>query len=305
VILTDDQTQDGEAGYQVQAALDEANAVLSFLRAPYDMGYMRGGGVGGGGPIGGGGPWGGGGQGPWGTGGGPWGGGGTTWPGGRRGPMGSPRYPGGTTIGMDPSHSAGTAEIAKSTGGDVMSISDASAFQDTLERLRQRYALHFYWPEGSTDPERRTVVVSLARSTGARYARSEVRYRRAYLATGVGRRTGGLIEVSREADPTDPPGVAPGRGTLSAGQSSERNSGNDAVPSQARAKRRVAVNESSGPLVNAVGVEPDDQSGRTSATQNSKAAEGTQPNPAPEKRGGWPRVDEAKTHPNEGGPIGR
>src|SRR4051794_8246112 len=32
VILTDDETQDGESVSQVQAALDEANAVLSFLR---------------------------------------------------------------------------------------------------------------------------------------------------------------------------------------------------------------------------------------------------------------------------------
>ncbi len=39
VILTDDETQDGEAGPTVQSALDEANAVLSFLRAPYELPY--------------------------------------------------------------------------------------------------------------------------------------------------------------------------------------------------------------------------------------------------------------------------
>jgi VWFA-related protein len=299
VILTDDQTQDGEAVQQVQAALDEANAVLSFLRAPYEEGYARGTG---GRVPGSSGPWGGGNQGPWGTGG-PWGGGGTTWPGGRRGPMGGSRFPGGTTVGIDPSHSAGTAEIAKSSGGDVMPISDASAFEDTLERLRQRYALHFYWPEGSPDPERRTVVVSLARSTGARYTGSEVRYRRAYVSSGLERRTGGLIEVSREADPTDPLGVTPNRRSRSAERSSDDSRTSDAVPSQTPVRRRVAVNESSGPLVNAVNVESDDEPGRTPAAQNTKGTEATQPSSAPAKSGGWPRADDGKTRPNEGVPI--
>jgi len=105
---------------------------------------------------------------------------------------------------MDASHSAGTADIAKSSGGDVMPISDASSFEDTLERLRQRYALHFYWPEGSSDPERRTVVLNLAHSTGGRLRGSEVRYRRAYISNERAHHAGGLIEVSREADPTDP-----------------------------------------------------------------------------------------------------
>ncbi|MFL6446827.1 MAG: VWA domain-containing protein [Bryobacteraceae bacterium] len=295
VILTDDETQDGESVYQVQSALDEANAVLSFLSAPYDDGYVRGTGRRVPGSSG---PWGGGGQGPWGGGaGGPWGGGGTTWPGGRRGPMGGSPYPGGT-IGIDPSHSAGTAEITKNSGGDVMPISDASSFQDTLERLRQRYALHFYWPAGSSDPERRTVVVSLAHSTGARYVGSEVRYRRAYVANGLERRTGGLMEVSREADPTDGEGARPTQPALSAERRSDGNTTSDTAPPPSPARHRVAVNERSGPLVNAV---DDDQSGRTPGSPNATTAPATQPSPTPPKGAGWPRADEPKPRPNEGG----
>ncbi len=297
VILTDDETQDGAAESTVQVALDEANAVLSFLRAPYEEPFAPGsaGRV----PTR---P-----QGPWGSGG-TWGsggpiGGGTSWPGGRGGPMGGSRYPGGTTVGIDASHSAGTADIAKGSGGDVMPISDASAFQDTLERLRQRYALHFYWPEGSLDPEARTVMVNLAHSTGARYPGSEVRYRRAYVSNERAHHAGGLIEVSREADPTDPEGARSKGQALSAGRSSSVDSAGDTVQSSRR--RRVAVNESSGPVVNAVNVEPDDQPEKPAAAQPSSStkSDAPQPDPATVKRSGWPRVDESKGQGGGGGPI--
>ncbi len=296
VILTDDETQDGEAEAQVQVALDEANAVLSFLRAPYEGPFSAG--PGGQGPVGRRGPWGSGGT--WGTGG-PLGGGGTTWPGGRGGPIGGSRYPGGTTVGIDASHSAGTADIAKGSGGDVMPISDASAFEDTLERLRQRYALHFYWPGGSSsDPERRTVVVSLAHSTGAHYAGSEVRYRRSYVSDDKLRHAGGLIEVSREADPTDPEGARTNRPTLS----SAGNRTNDPIPDQTPTRRRVAVNEHSSPVVNAVDIEPDDPPAHTGSAQSQTSTPAdtpTQQSAPSGKRSGWPRVDESKTQ--GGGPI--
>jgi hypothetical protein len=313
VILTDDQTQDGEAGPTVQSALDEANAVLSFLRAPYEGPFVPG--AGSGGPMGTGGTWGGGGT--WGTGG-PWGGGGGNWPGGGRGgPMGGgSRYPGGTTIGLDPSHSAGTADIAKGSGGDAMPISDASAFQDTLERLRQRYALHFYWPAGLTDPETRTVMVNLAHSTGARYRGAEVRYRRSYISKERMRHAGGLIEVSREADPSDGEGRRSDRPSLaSADRSSANGHGNDSsAPSPGR--RRVAVNERSGDMVNAVQVDSPVDShvkppieaqpeSNVQAARPQSAGTDDPPTPVPAKRGGWPRVDEGKSRPNEGGPVVR
>jgi hypothetical protein len=181
-----------------------------------------------------------------------------------------------------------------------MPISDASAFQDTLERLRQRYALHFYWPEGAADPERRTVVVSLAHSTGAHYAGSEVRYRRAYIANAGMRHAGGLVEVSREADPTDGEGKRSSRPTLAGGRPSA-DVVDDAVQSPSR--RRVAVNERSQPVVNAIDVEPEKQGGETAAPPTSTATNEAPPSPAPVKHGGWRRVDESKSRPNDGGPI--
>ena len=55
---------------------------------------------------------------------------------------------GGPVIIGSRTHSAGTSELARASGGDSMSVDDASALQDTLARLRQRYALHFYLPAG-------------------------------------------------------------------------------------------------------------------------------------------------------------
>ncbi len=184
----------------------------------------------------------------------------------------------------------------------MMPISDASSFQDTLERLRQRYALHFYWPDGATDPEGRTVVVNLAHSTGARYSGSEVRYRRAYLSSARAHHAGGLIEVSREADPTDPQGARSSRPALAAANSRSGAGGGDVGASQAPVRRRAAVNERSGPLVNAVDVESDDTPERKATPQTSTSTDTGQASPAPEKRTGWPRVDEPKGRPNQGGP---
>lgn len=106
---------------------------------------------------------------------------------------------------MDSSHSAGTADIAKDSGGDVMEVDSASAFQETLERLRQRYALYFYWPPGPANPEQRLVTLALSASAGAEFREAEVRYRRAYLGKASGRRSGTLMEVSREPDSANPP----------------------------------------------------------------------------------------------------
>ena len=286
VVLTDDQTQDGEDTVRVQQALDEANAVLSFLKAPYDEGYVsrRGGGRspgtwGGNGPVGGGGS-------TWPGGGSTWpGGGGSTWPGGgTRWPGGGSRGPGGVMIGGDASHSAGTATIAQDSGGDVMSVDQSSAFQDTLERLRQRYALHFYWPESSeTNPEARLVMVALARSTGARYPNAEVRYRRAYLNKTENRRTGGLTEVSRDADETDPAGKKAQQGSSTVERS------RPAYDSGSGTGRRRAVNDSS--TSGAAVVVMEDDAAPASASQgesSSKPAPASSPAKAP--TGGWPNA---------------
>jgi VWFA-related protein len=77
-------------------------------------------------------------------------------------------------------HSAGTSRIANESGGDSMAVEDASAFQDTLARIRERYALYFYMPEGARPGDERTVEVELTDAARQRYPGAEVRYRRSY-----------------------------------------------------------------------------------------------------------------------------
>ena len=182
VILTDDQTEKERDEQRVDSALARADAVLSLLLAPDAMAnrhYPGGGGQGRRGGGGGGGPWGGGGGGGGGGGlGGPLGGIIL----GRRGGYGG-RQPGVGNVGGG-THSAGTAEIARQSGGDSMSVDDASALETTLARLRQRYALHFHLPEGTTPGQERNIEVELADAARRRYPDAEIRFRRSYHAPG-------------------------------------------------------------------------------------------------------------------------
>jgi VWFA-related protein len=180
VILTDDQTERNRDEEGVERALTRADAVLCALLAPDAMMSRRG------------------------TGGYPRGGGGGSWPGGgggggiggplggiilgRRGPYGGRGGGGGggpVTIGSHTS-SAGTAEIARASGGDSMRVDDASALETTLERIRQRYALYFYLPNGVKPGEERGIEVALSDAARRRYSDADVRYRRVYLAPGGG-----------------------------------------------------------------------------------------------------------------------
>src|SRR5580698_2931105 len=138
VILTDDQTEFDRDDEGVGQALAHANAVMCALIAP-DAGQYgrRGGGR------------------PGGLGGGGLGGGlgGIIF--GPRG--GGNSYPGGGGGGSH-TQSAGTVEIAQDSGGDSMSVNDASALEDTLARLRQRYTLYFNLPEGAQPGQERNIV---------------------------------------------------------------------------------------------------------------------------------------------------
>jgi len=78
--------------------------------------------------------------------------------------------------------SAGTSQIANQSGGDSMAVDQASAFEQTLARIRERYALYFYLPEGMQAGEERSVEVSLTDAARRRYPDAQVRYRRSYLA---------------------------------------------------------------------------------------------------------------------------
>src|SRR6185369_1787147 len=78
--------------------------------------------------------------------------------------------------------SAGTTQIANQSGGDSSPVDQAAAFEQTLERIRERYALYFYLPEGVQPTEEHSVEVLLTDAALRRYPGAEVRYRRSYLA---------------------------------------------------------------------------------------------------------------------------
>jgi VWFA-related protein len=78
--------------------------------------------------------------------------------------------------------SAGTSQIADQSGGDSMSVDQGSAFEHTLARIRERYALYFYLPDGVAPAGANSVDVELSDAARRRYPRAEVRYRRSYLA---------------------------------------------------------------------------------------------------------------------------
>jgi hypothetical protein len=164
VIVTDDQTELRRDDDAVIASLAEADTVLSALLAPNAMrnvtGYPGGGRPGGGIYI-------------------------PSIPdiligGGRRsrypGGGGQP-YPGG---GGSRTSSGGTPEIAEASGGDAMNVGAAYAFRETLERIRQRYALHFNLPPTARPSEVRRVTVELTDAARTRYPNAQIRYRRTY-----------------------------------------------------------------------------------------------------------------------------
>lgn len=231
VILTDDQTERNRDEAAVQRALERADSVMSALIAPDAMHTGRVHGGGGGGYPGGGGPL-----------------GGIIL--GRRGGYGGR---GGGPVIMGPhTQSAGTADIARKSGGDSLPVDDASALETTLSRIRQMYALHFHLPEGVKPGEERQVEVELADAARRRYPDADVRYRRVYMSPGAGDT------------------AAPDTTIVSNAPASARRDGPPVF------KRRPAVNEPSSPGGPAV-----DQGGwpRTGGAPSQQG-------------GGWRRVDE-------------
>lgn len=126
--------------------------------------------------------------------------------------------------------SAGTAEIARDSGGDSMSVNESSALEDTLERLRQRYTLYFSLPDGVQPGQERNIQVDLSPEARRRFSDAEVRYRRAYMSPN-GERENAPVKVTRA--PSDS-----GYPTSSSSASDAANS--SATPTH---HRRVAVNE--------------------------------------------------------------
>jgi len=147
VILTDDQTERDRDEQRVLRALEDADAVLSALIAPDALGTGRRQRSPGWGDI-----------------------------------IFGPRYPGRTPGSMRPhTQSAGTPEIARSSGGDSLPVEHASALQDTLESLRQRYSLFFSVPADAKVGQRRTISVALSRDAARRHPGAQLKYRAHYV----------------------------------------------------------------------------------------------------------------------------
>jgi VWFA-related protein len=205
VIVTDDETERGRDERRVLRSLAEHNVVLSALLAPNAM-RSRGVYSGGGG----------------------WPSAGGTLGGiifGRRGPLGGGSR--GPVIINSRTQRAGSAEIARDSGGDSMRVDEAQAFRTTLTRIRQRYALYFALPEGVKPGQERDIRVELTASAARRHPGAEVRYRResgsAESSIEVAR-TERVPDRPREVEPVD---VPDGKPTLTPGPHDARN---DAPP---------------------------------------------------------------------------
>ena len=236
VILTDDQTELERDDVAVMRALTRADAVMCALIAPDATQYRRN-------PAGGGqrrGTWGGG---PGIGMGGPLGG--IIF--GPRGGGGSP-YPGGGGTGGPHTQSAGTAEIARDSGGDSMSVDSASALEDTLSRIRQRYALYFNLPEGVKPGQERNIEVDLTSAVRRRYSDAEVRYRRIYM-TPEGSSGASTTKVTRAPSDRDYPASQ----DSSASSVDGSRTGTQDPPVR---RRRVAVNEDGSAIGSSAGDGP-------------------------------------------------
>jgi hypothetical protein len=172
-----------------------------------------------------------------------------------------------------------------------MHVDEASALEDTLARLRQRYALYFYVPEGSRQAGQGTVKVDLSQEAKLRYQDAEIHYRRVYMSGSGSDEHPGPMVVTRAQQPVDPP--SQDQNTLD--------------PSTSK-RRSVAVNEDSEPRVNTIDVDSDTsnhegtrstaqpaQAPQTS-TQTAKPSAPTSPPPDQAPKGGWPRATQ-KTPP--------
>ena len=224
VIVTDDQAAPCNQ-LRVLAALDKADAVLMVLLAPPWAGpYSIPGPIPSGGPRRG--------QPPMST---PWpGGGGIPGLGGViLGPRRMPA-PGAPPIGIGGREGvyAGSPEIARASGGDSLSVNDASAVETTFERIRQRYAVYYHLPEGMDAAA--GMELDLTDAARRRHPDAALQYRRITLAKD-GARPGLISRVPAHA----PTGRDP--------QPAQTADSADASPSAVH--RHAGVNDSSGTQV--------------------------------------------------------
>ncbi len=257
VILTDDETEFDRDDAAVSRALARADAVMCALIAPdamagrqYPGGGQRRGGYGTGGGLGG----------PL---------GGIIFPRG-----GGNRMPGGGGGGRTSTQSAGTSQIARDSGGDSMSVNDAGALEDTLIRLRQRYALFFNLPDGVKPGEERNIVVDLSPDARQRYRDAEVHYRRAFQSGDHPRDDRPTLVRRAPADSDYSTSPSP------------TSSGSSDYSTTTR-RKRGPVNEDGSPIVSSPS--PDDST--PSQQPAAPDVKGTTPAPSP---AGWPKADPPK-----------
>ena len=116
-----------------------------------------------------------------------------------------------------------------------MLIDDASALETTLARIRQRYALHYYMPDGAKPSQERNIVVELSAAARRRYPDAEVRYRRLYT-------TGSDAGSTVSSNSSDPPVVV----ASGSGQPSTTTSSGSTDETPKLKRRRPMVDEPSG-----------------------------------------------------------
>ena len=206
--------------------------------------------------------------------------GGVGWPG-----SGGGRYPGGGGGNRGPyptsgpnsrvaTHSAGTSEIARASGGDSLRVEDTYGFETALTRLRQRYALYFYLPSSARAGQSREIAVDLSEAAARRFPDATLRYRRSYIPPEG---------LAPPADPSEPR-------TLS--KAADQQSADTVAPR----RRRIMSGEggASGPLTIQTGED------------NTTPAAPTQAAPAPRantqdsttKPPTWRRADDPSTESN-------
>jgi hypothetical protein len=221
VIVTDDQAEPCNQ-VRVLGALDKADAVLMVLLAPpwAGPGTVN--------PY----PGGGGRQGPMSS---PWPGGGIPGLGGViLGPRRLPGAGGGPPIMVGPGRPgvfSGAPEIARSSGGDSLSVNDGTAVETTFERIRQRYAVYFHLPDGASSA--RGMDLDLTDAARRKHPDAALQYRQVTLAKD-GTRPGLISRVPAHAPTGRDPDPA---------QAQTADSASDDHPTL---RRRPAVNDSTG-----------------------------------------------------------
>ena len=153
-------------------------------------------------------------------------------------------------------------------------------------RLRQRYALNFYVPEGVSSGTE-TVKVDLSDQGRLGYYDADVHYRRVFMSGAANARSAPtLVTHAPESVSSPPEGLSPRQQSAHTEEQSQ----------PAATHHSAAVNEdSAGPHVNMLGDEPGrstsgSNSSPSGSTSTSSSQQAPKPPATPATGTGWPRV---------------